>query len=116
MEIYTYQIGKWRKVKAMEGVKAIDTTVRTGFKQLAPTWSMVLDYKRGELSEQKYTQMYHKLLECSRELHPEFWKALYRLEKIALGCYCAPDAFCHRILLKDQLLKHTDAKYLGEIK
>lgn len=115
MEVYTYQIAKWRLVKKMDGVKAIDTTIKTGFKQLAPTWTMVLGIKDKSLSSEKYTQMYHDMLECSRKAHPAFWEALFRQEKIALGCYCKPDTFCHRYLLVAYLEAHANAKYKGEI-
>lgn len=115
MDVYTYQIAKWRLVKKMEGVKPIDTTVRSGFKQLAPTWAMVMGFKDKTLTEEKYTRMYDEMLERSRELHPAFWEALFRLEKIALGCYCKPETFCHRYLLVAYLEKHAKASYKGEV-
>lgn len=115
MEVHTFQMAKWRKVKKMEGVKFIDTTVKTGFKELAPTWAMVLGYKDNSLSPEKYTQMYHLMLERSRETHPAFWEALFRQKKIALGCYCKPDTFCHRYLLVAYLEEHANANYKGEI-
>lgn len=115
MDVYTYQIAKWRLVKKMEGVKAIDTTIKTGYKQLAPSWSMVLGYKDNSLSPEKYTELYHDMLERSRALHPAFWEALFRQEKIALGCYCKPSTFCHRHLLVAYLVAHANANYKGEI-
>ena len=99
----------------MAGVKLIDTTVRSGYAQVAPTWAMVEGIKDNTLPQEDYTRQYYDILRSSRELNPRFWDALFRLEQIALGCYCAPGTFCHRHLLKDYLLQHTNASYKGEI-
>lgn len=115
MKIYTFQLGKWRKVKALGGVRIIDTTVRSGYKPLAPTWEMVQGVKAGLLSEESYTQQYYEILEYSRKTYPRFWAALFEQPAIALGCYCKAGDFCHRHLLKDYLLQQISATDDGEI-
>ena len=116
MDVYTYQIAKWRVVKALDsGIVLIDTTVKTGYKQVAPTWEMVMGSKDGSVSPENYTRQYNEILDYSRQVNPRFWGSLLRLEKVALGCYCAPGKFCHRHLLVDDLRKLTDVKYVAEI-
>lgn len=115
MDVYTFQLGKWRKVQALPGVKIIDTTVRTGYAQVAPTWDMVLGSKSGVLTPEDYTSQHYEILRTSRGLNPRFWDALFRLEQVALGCYCKAGAFCHRHLLKQYLMEHTNALDKGEL-
>ncbi len=116
MDVYTYQIAKWRLVKALDsGIVVIDTTVKSGYSQVAPSWDMVMGHKAGTVSDEKYTQMYHDILDYSRQVNPNFWGSLLRLEKIALGCYCSPGKFCHRHLLVNYLRQLTTVNYVAEI-
>ena len=116
MEIYTYQIAKWRVVKAHDsGILLLDTTVKSGYKQVAPSWEMVLGSKDGSMSEEKYTALYHDILDYSRRVNPNFWASLLRLEKVALGCYCARGKFCHRHLLAKYLDRITTVSTIVEL-
>lgn len=116
MEIYTYQLARWRAVKALDsGIVLIDTTVKSGYSQVAPTWEMVLGSKDGSVSEESYTRQYYAILDYSRRVNPNFWGSLLRLEKVALGCYCASDKFCHRHLLAAYLGRLTTVTHLAEI-
>lgn len=115
MDVYTYQIAQWRKVKALPGVVVIDTTVRSGYKQVAPSWDMVTGYKNGTVSQEIYTRQYYDILEHSRQVNPRFWASLLKLESVALGCYCRAGEFCHRHLLVQYLSQLTALNYLGEI-
>ena len=116
MDVYTYQIAKWRVVKALDsGILLLDTTVKSGYAQVAPTWEMVLGSKDGTVSEENYTRQYYDILDYSRRVNPNFWASLLRLEKVALGCYCARGKFCHRHLLVEYLGRITTVNYVAEI-
>lgn len=116
MELYTYQIAHWRVVKALgDDITILDTTVKSGYSQLAPTWDMVMAIKQGRISEEKYTRLYHRILDYSRRVNPGFWAALLRLEKVAIGCYCPGGKFCHRHLLAAYLGQLTSVKHVAEI-
>lgn len=116
MEVYTYQIAQWRLVKKLvPDVLVIDTTVKSGIKQLAPTWDMVIAIKEGRITEEKYTRLYHRILDYSRRVYPEFWAALLRQPKVAIGCYCSRGKFCHRLLLVEYLGRLTSVKHVAEI-
>lgn len=120
MELYTVAMYNWRKAKA-KGVEVQDTTVRSGNALFAPSWEMVRTYKAGELSEEEYTKQYYEKMRDSFRNNRDKWLALFQKEKLALACYCGPDKFCHRLLLKAILLKIAEAegisvKDCGEIK
>ena len=90
------------------GWTAIDVTVKSAgnAKPLAPTWGMVMGYKRGELTEEEYTQQYMEILARSqKELRGKWERTLQNHEKIALLCYCRRDEFCHRTLLRDEMAR-----------
>ena len=70
-----------------------------------PTWSMVMDYKNGTLTEAQYTEQYLKILDA---VSGEAWCWLYRQAangEVVLLCYCRDlDAqgrpvFCHTHLI-----------------
>ena len=114
MKVYTYQIANWRHANRI-GVKALDTTVKSGEALLAPTWNMVLGHKAGTVTDEEYEALYMQMLEERYEHHPEFFEWLTAHEEIALGCYCAPGKFCHRHLIVKFLKQITDVIELGEI-
>lgn len=114
MEIYTYQIAKWRSLKD-SGIELIDTTVKSGFLQLAPRWDMVLGHKQGTVSDQAYTQMYLEILNFWWDEDPMFFEQLQTKPRIALGCYCRSGVFCHRHLLKTFLCNAFGATDKGEL-
>lgn len=120
MELYTAQIARWRDVAALE-VRLIDITAKSGIKAFAPSFERVMEYKRGELSESAYTELYHKRMSESLWRFPQRWEELtsYK-EPVALACYCRAGAFCHRHLLKDILEQYCKDlsitfNYKGEI-
>jgi uncharacterized protein YeaO (DUF488 family) len=101
--IYTAQIAQWRRCKA-QGIELIDTTVKSGSPIFAPTWEIVMGVKSGEISEARYTEVYHQLMRRSFVEHKDEWLALLSKEKIAIACYCKAGAFCHRHLLVEYLI------------
>lgn len=115
MEIYTYQLAKWRKVQEL-GVLYMDTTIKSGDWMLAPTWPLLSAYKYNGMSDEDYTLAYNELLDERLVLYPDYFLELFNVEAIAVGCYCRHGKFCHRHLLVKFFEKHTDCIYRGEIK
>lgn len=113
MNIYTSRINY-----NGDGIK-LDVTVKsaTGLcRRFAPTWDMVMKYKSGKYSQEVYTQMYLDILE-SNYYHI---KTLINFmnennQDIVFVCYCAKNAFCHRILLAKYISGLTKIAYKGEI-
>lgn len=114
MELYTYQVAHWRRLQN-RGIRLVDTTVKTGCVQLAPTWEMVLGVKRGTLSEAQYTTHYQQILEYWWFRDPLFFDDLMQTPRLAVGCYCAAGQFCHRHLLVGFLQHITPLEYRGEL-
>jgi uncharacterized protein YeaO (DUF488 family) len=102
---FTIQNSKWRLARNRD-IVMMDTSVKTGFSIFAPTWSMVMDHKRGEISDDEYTAMYRARMNASFKAERGKWmQTIQMTEPVALGCFCKPGDFCHRILLKDMLEK-----------
>lgn len=114
LKIHTYQIAKWRKV-SLKNIPMIDTTVKSGVKELAPTWDMVMQHKKGILPNEEYTEAYYKILDYNYEHYPDFFKNLFLMGNVAFGCYCRNGNFCHRYLLTKWLEAKTEVAYCGEI-
>lgn len=115
MEIYTFQLANWRKVKEL-GILYMDTTIKSGDWMLAPTWTLLSAYKYNDLSEEDYATSYNILLEERLIKYPEYFDELFNLEALAVGCYCRAGKFCHRHLLVNFFEKRTECIYRGEIK
>ncbi len=105
----------------------LNTTVKSGSglgKIFAPTWDMVLAFKRGDINWQRYTRRYQALLrERYRQHEAAFLEVLSR-EVVIVCCYCqdshATTRHCHRYLLVDILEKvachHAiDFEAIGEV-
>lgn len=100
MIVYTVQIARWRRARD-EGIAVLDTTVRSGDKAFAPSWSMVMAHKQGVLSNAEYTAAYRVMMIQSFKDNAERWREVVRGDPVALACYCRPGSFCHRHLLAD---------------
>ena len=46
MDIYTIQIGKWRKAKAL-GFEVLNTTVMNGDRRLSPSWDLLRAWQKN---------------------------------------------------------------------
>lgn len=114
MILYTYQLAHWRRLKD-RGIPLVDTTVKTGYVQLAPHWWMVLNHKRGLLSDGLYTDHYRQLLDYWWFRDPVFFDELLKHPTLAFGCYCPAGTFCHRHLLVEFLTHVTTIDYRGEL-
>ena len=92
-----------------EGWKVLNITVKSGTgvgRLFAPTWPMVMGWKRGDLDEEGYTDLFVPHMRESYRRHQNEWhQLLQNHEKIALLCYCKKGAFCHRHLVKEMLRK-----------
>lgn len=105
MECWTIQFGqRYKLAKELPRVVLLDTTVKSGSAVFAPTWHMVIGYKQGRLTDEKYIEHYTQLMRSSYDKNREEWLRVCHLSHVALGCYCPSDHFCHRFLLKDLLL------------
>lgn len=101
--IYTAQM-------RIDSDNSIDITIKSANtpigRALAPTWEMVNGIKRGQITDDQYTEKYLNLLR-HRYRFPEIKELFHGVLKtdITLKCYCPHDAFCHRQIAKDVLLK-----------
>lgn len=94
-------MSKWRLAQQQQ-IVLLDTTVKTGTSPFAPTWDIVWGHKQGTVSDDEYTKCYRSLMKESWvQRRAEWMETLQSTNKLALACYCRPDTFCHRHLLKD---------------
>jgi len=95
-----------------------DITVKLAklpWKLFAPTWPMVMDYKRTG-DEQKYIEQYNVIIKkASCTLGDDLYKLIHSDRTITLVCFCAAGKFCHRVLLA-QHFAQLGANYIGERK
>lgn len=120
MDIYTIAIPQWRKAKARD-IELFDITVKSGFQLFAPEASVLWAYKRGEVSDDLYTELYlNRIREHLRQSPEVFEDFLKKPGPIALGCYCSAGKFCHRHLFLEFIRTIAEdngycLKYCGEI-
>jgi len=95
----------WTAQYRYTGPDRYDVTVKTGDPAFAPSWDMVMKYKRGKISEEGYTVLYRNLMRRSYRDHYQAWMDLIHLDEVTLVCYCKGGTFCHRYLLVDLLEK-----------
>jgi hypothetical protein len=117
--LYTTQLSQLRKVP--NGIEVIDITIKSAVEPwniFAPTWGMVEALKDGGLTEARYKTDYINLMRSKYKenkaiFHMVIQKALDA--DVALGCYCPPNTFCHRMLVKEILLKlEPRLLYMGD--
>ena len=95
----------WTAQYRYTGPDRYDVTVKTGRPAFAPSWGMVMGYKRGELSEKAYTSLYKDLMRRSYRANRQAWMNLIEKDEVTLVCFCKAGTFCHRLLLVDLLEK-----------
>ena len=95
------------------GPDRLDITVKTGNRAFAPTWELVLGFKKGALSWEDYSWAYRVLMLKSYRDNRAEWDALLQRDQVTLVCYCKDEAFCHRWLLANYLAK-MGADFRGE--
>ena len=99
IEIYTIQIGQWRLL-SNTGITMMDITAKSGWKSFAPDYGLVMEYKKGLVSEEEYTKLYIERLKYIQDRMDADWEELKRSKKIAFACYCKAGDFCHRHIFK----------------
>lgn len=106
--LYTVQIAQIKNLPPETQV--IDISIKTSnppWNVFAPTWDMVSDFKAGRLTEEEYTEKYINLMRYRFKINKGVFYQLVQMAmagNVALACYCPPNSFCHRYLLKDILL------------
>lgn len=125
INIFTIQVGQWRKVP--KNIRFFDVTVKSGVKDFAPLWGMLMDYKQGRIDEYEYTRLYLEIMRDRIRSNPAHFRetileALDGYEGIAFACYCAAGKFCHRHLLTEGILPQFEEElgfsfnHKGEVK
>ncbi len=99
MQCYTYQIGKIESIEGVEDITIINASVKSGHRWLAPTWGLLMAYKRKEITEEEYTQKFQELMRYRYRRYRNLFEAMAKREHVAFGCYCKAGEFCHRHLL-----------------
>ena len=120
IQIWTISMSQWRKAKALN-IPLLDITVKSGNEAFAPYKEALWQYKEGKMSDENYTRYYYEKMRLSVQGMPEEWEKLLKEPVIAIACYCPADAFCHRLLFKDMMIKYCatkgyECKYLGELR
>ncbi len=68
---------------------------------LVPGWDLVTGYKRGQINEEEYTDLYED------KITPLIDKIIDQLQEgDVLCCWCKKGAFCHRIIVAKLLAQH----------
>lgn len=101
-------MARWRLVKQL-GITLLDITAKTGIRAFAPTMEHVMEYKKGNTTEEEYTRIYNARMKKSQTLFPDEWDKLSNHSNVALACYCSANCYCHR-----HLFKHIMKSYLEE--
>jgi len=96
MELYTIALSQWRKAKERQ-IPLIDITVKSGLLVFAPEPSVLWAYKRNEVSDDQYTELYLERLRTQlRGQYEPFQEFLEQEGPVAVACYCRAGKFCHR--------------------
>lgn len=120
LTLYTIAIPQWRKAKE-KNIELFDITVKSGYEPFAPYKDVLYAYKRGEISDDQYTDIYLNKLREHFRAHPEdFQNLLERDAQLAVACYCKAGKFCHRHLFIEFISQvaqdnEYDLIYNGEI-
>lgn len=108
------QLGRTTTKKPNEHL--LDCTAKSAHTRLgmwlSPTWTMVMDYKNGDIGEDLYTKEYMQTLkknyaaiDSSIPMIKEKLAANGE-DTLVLLCYCKDKDFCHTYLAIDWLINH----------
>lgn len=114
--------------RGQSGQLVLDTTIKSGSAglgaMLAPTWTMVMQFKGGEISWDTYRDQYTALMRHRYSNNPTAFLEALRSDELILCCYCrdthATTKQCHRYILVDILEKIArhhgfEFTYIGEV-
>lgn len=105
--LYTVQVAQWRLCKEI-GIPYLDITFKSGIPAFAPEPQWVFAIKRGEISEEHYTELYTAKMRLSFRNHFDRWEELKRYDAVAIACYCPAGCFCHRHLFVEMVRKYLE--------
>jgi len=97
-------------------LRSLDITVKSAGsfgKHFAPTWAMVMGYKKTGDSV-LYREQYRDILEHNY-VHVKHLADVARSEDIVLKCYCKAGDFCHRVILALYVQDIFKIEYGGEV-
>lgn len=98
----------------------LDITIKsastTEGRALAPTWALVMNHKRGQISDQEYTDAYLALLRVRYNENPTPFLDILKRDRVVLACYCPAGAFCHRHIAVDVLEKIAASKGIAVVR
>lgn len=120
MKWYTIAIPQWRKAKAQE-IELFDITVKSGDQRFAPYPDVLWAYKRGEVTDEQYTEVYRDKLRKQLLSTPEVFEELLEgTTDKAVACYCTAGKFCHRHIYIEVMAEIAEDngivfEYCGEI-
>ena len=100
-------MSNWRIAK-QRGISILDITAKTGSKLFSPDFNVVMQYKKGFVSEEEFSKIYLQRMKFSLEHNPLEWETLFNYEKVALACYCASGKFCHRLLFAEIMKEYLE--------
>ena len=85
-------------------------------KLFKPSSKIVIAYKNNQMTKEEYTKQYYELMRNSYQQNKEKWQDVLNQSRLVFVCFCNLQKvdFCHRLLLKDILIK-LGAIYDGEI-
>jgi uncharacterized protein YeaO (DUF488 family) len=102
--IYTARIG----AKDIIG-RVVDITVKNSKGHcFAPTWELVMSFKKGRISWAIYEERYRELIfQRTKTRWEEFLLLIeqIKVEDITFVCFCVNEAYCHRRVAKEILLE-----------
>lgn len=109
LRISTSRIGH----KAADDEMVVDVTVKTGLKTFAPSWDMVMGYKNGTMTKERYAELYTIMMEKNWDNNRSEWMRLINHaaennKVVVLCCYCKTGDFCHRHILKRFLAEKAE--------
>ena len=96
MDVWTIQLAKHRLLQGTD-IELVNITLGSGIADFAPDRALLSGFKSGRITESEYKRIYKSL--CWRRIctKPDAWLELIQRDRVALACYCPPDAFCHRL-------------------
>jgi len=101
-------------IQKYDGSYPFDITYRTN-SIFSPTKELVYAIKYRGMSEKEYTEQYYTLMRNSYRNYKKEWNYVLDYNNMFVFlCFCQPNKFCHRFLLKDILVK-LGKEYMGEI-
>jgi len=110
------------------GQRVLNTTVKSGTglgAVFAPTWKMVMQSKRDEITWDEYRREYTALMRQRYQANPAAFLEVLNSAELIVCCYCkdthATTKHCHRYILVEILEKVAahhgiDFKAIGEVR